>query len=143
MIQLDRNDTKPLFKQIKEKTKELIIKGALGENEKIPSVREAAAYLAINPNTIQKAYKELENEGYLYCVKGKGYFVSSVTKLVKENRIAELKKELEKIFSELSCLGAEKESISKIINKYFKEDAQWLRLRMFPKAFRALNHLTN
>ena len=124
MIQLDRNDTKPLFKQIKEKTKELIIKGALGENEKIPSVREAAAYLAINPNTIQKAYKELENEGYLYCIKGKGYFVSSVTKLVKENRIAELKKELKKIFSELSCLGEEKETINKLLNKYFKEDAQ-------------------
>ena len=124
MIQLDINDTKPLFKQIKEKTKELIIKGAIGENEKIPSVREAAAFLAINPNTIQKAYKELENEGYLHCIKGKGYFVASVTKLVKENRIAELKTELEKIFSELSCLGAEKENVQKILNKYFKEDAQ-------------------
>ena len=65
MIQLDFGDHRPLYEQICEKIKELIISGVLVENDKIPSVREMAAILAINPNTIQKAYKELENEGYI------------------------------------------------------------------------------
>ena len=93
------------------------------ENEKIPSVRESASFLAINPNTIQKAYKELENEGYIYSVRGKGYFVSSVNNFAKEKRIEELKFQLEKTISELKCLGAEKENIAESINTIFKEDA--------------------
>lgn len=124
MIQLDAKDTRPLFEQIKEKTKELVVKGVLIENQKIPSVRESAAFLAINPNTIQKAYKELENEGYLYSVRGRGYFVSSVTGLVKEKRIYELTCRLEETLSELSCMGAESKKILDITKKYFKEDGQ-------------------
>jgi len=123
MIQLDSRDTRPLFEQIKEKTKELIVKGVFGENEKIPSVRENAAFLAINPNTIQKAYKELENEGFIYSVRGKGYFVSSVSNFVREKRIYELNCQLEEIMYELKCLGLEKERIIETANNVFKEDA--------------------
>ena len=124
MIQLDTRDTRPLFEQIKEKTKELIIKEVFTENEKIPSVRESASFLAINPNTIQKAYKELENEGYIYSIRGKGYFVSSVNNSAKEKRIEELKLQLAKTVSELKCLGEEKENIAESINTIFKEDAE-------------------
>ena len=76
MLHLDYGDHRPLYEQIKEKLKELIIGGILQEHDKIPSVRELAANLAINPNTIQKAYKDLENEGYIYSQKAKGSFVS-------------------------------------------------------------------
>ena len=124
MIQLDTRDTRPLFEQIKEKTKELIIKEIFTENEKIPSVRETASFLAINPNTIQKAYKELENEGYIYSVRGKGYFVSSVNSFAREKRAEELKIQLEKSIAELKCLGATKENIYEITDKIFKEDAE-------------------
>ena len=71
MFQLDFGDHRPLYEQIRDKIKEMIIEGLLDENEKLPSVREMASSLAINPNTIQKAYRELENEGYIYSVKAK------------------------------------------------------------------------
>ncbi len=122
MIQLDLHDTRPLYEQIKEKTKDLIIKGILSENQKIPSVREAASYLAINPNTIQKAYKELENEGYLYSIRSKGYFVSSVDKVLKDKKISDLNKKLDETLNELICLKADKKQVVSIIKKYYKED---------------------
>ena len=122
MIQLDLHDTRPLYEQIKEKTKDLIIKGILSENQKIPSVREAASYLAINPNTKQKAYKELENEGYLYSIRSKGYFVSSVDKVLKDKKISDLNKKLDETLNELICLKADKKQVVSIIKKYYKED---------------------
>ncbi len=74
MIQLDFSDRRPLYEQIKEKFKELIFTGAMKEQDKIPSVRELASILAINPNTIQRAYKELEEEGVYLLPAGKGQF---------------------------------------------------------------------
>ena len=79
MFQLDFKDRRPIYEQIKEKMKFLIIGGAMKEGEKISSVRELAVSMAINPNTIQKAYKELESEGYIYSVTAKGYFVTPRT----------------------------------------------------------------
>ena len=75
MLHLDFRDRRPLYEQIKEKLKALIISGVLKEDEKIPSVRELAGMLTINPNTIQKAYKDLESEGYIYSQKARGSFV--------------------------------------------------------------------
>ena len=76
MINLDYKNGSPLYEQIKEKLKFLIIRGVLSPDEKVPSVRDLAQSLTINPNTIQKAYKDLETEGYLYSVRGKGNFIS-------------------------------------------------------------------
>lgn len=79
MIHLDHGDRRPLYEQIKEKLKELIISGAVKEGEKIPSVRELANILAINPNTIQHALKALEEEGFIYSQRAKGSFVAPVS----------------------------------------------------------------
>ena len=79
MIHLDHGDRRPLYEQIKEKFKELIMSGAVKEGEKIPSVRELANMLAINPNTIQHAYKELEDEGFIYSQRARGSFVAPVS----------------------------------------------------------------
>ena len=76
MFQLNPKDHSPLYQQIKEQLKNMIISGALKSNEKIPSVRELAQMLTINPNTIQKAYKELEQEGFIYSIRAKGSFVT-------------------------------------------------------------------
>lgn len=76
MLTLNYRDAKPIYIQIKEGLKRLMISGALESDEKLPSVRELAGSLAINPNTIQRAYRELEAEGYLYSMPGKGTFVS-------------------------------------------------------------------
>ena len=66
MIQLNYRDSKPIYEQIKDGFRKLIITNSLSANEKLPSVRELASGLAINPNTIQKAYRDLESEGYTY-----------------------------------------------------------------------------
>ncbi len=74
MISLNYRDSRPIYEQIKDGLRKLIVTGGLGPDEKLPSVRALAAQLAINPNTIQRAYNELEGEGYIYSVPGKGSF---------------------------------------------------------------------
>lgn len=118
MINLNPTDSRPLYEQITEKIKDIIIGGYLKENDKIPSVRELAAQLSINPNTIQKAYKELEADGYIFAKPAKGYFV----KLPDTNttRIPALENKLKDIVNELNYLGATKDELIKIINEYYK-----------------------
>lgn len=91
MIQINYRDSRPFYQQIKDNIRHLVISKALKTNEKLPSVRELASKLAINPNTIQRAYRELENEGYIYTVSGKGSFVSEVIDEAKERRADLLK----------------------------------------------------
>lgn len=81
MISIDYQDGRPIYEQIVERYKNLIVRGALEADEQMPSVRSLAMELSINPNTIQKAYGELERQGYIYTVKGRGCFVSSNTGL--------------------------------------------------------------
>ena len=76
MISLNYRDSRPIYEQIEDGLRKLIVTGALGADEKLPSVRALAAQLAINPNTIQRAYAELEREGFIYTVKGRGNFVA-------------------------------------------------------------------
>ena len=78
MISLNYRDARPIYKQIEDGYKGLMISGALAAGEKMPSVRELATQLAINPNTIQRAYRELEAGGYIYTVSGRGTFVAEV-----------------------------------------------------------------
>ncbi len=73
---IDYQDSRPIYEQISEKYKILILKGVLEPDEKMPSVRQLAMDLSTNPNTVQRAYSELERQGFLYSVKGKGNFVS-------------------------------------------------------------------
>lgn len=122
MLHLDYGDHRPLYEQIKEKLKELIIGGILQEHDKIPSVRELAANLAINPNTIQKAYKDLENEGYIYSQKAKGSFVSPRENATDTIDIYAIEEALVSSAKELKFLGKSKEDIISIIEKVYKED---------------------
>ena len=75
MIHLDYRDTRPIYSQITEGFREQILSGVLQPGDKLPSVRELAGSLTINPNTIQRAYRELEGEGWIATVPGKGCFV--------------------------------------------------------------------
>ena len=104
MVQLDYRDAKPIYEQIKQGLRRLVVSHAILENEKLPSVRELASSLAINPNTIQRAYKELEAEGYIYSAAGKGSFAApaSETTNMKKN---ELLSALDKTLVELFDLG--------------------------------------
>lgn len=121
-MQLDYTDHKPIYQQIKDQTRELILNNAIGEHQQLPSVRELASQLTINPNTIQRAYKELEYEGYIYSVKAKGYFVAPLRKDLQLSRKNENIKALEGAVKELAYLGTEKQEIIEIIEKIYKED---------------------
>ena len=122
MIQLDIGDHRPIYEQICSKFKELIINGVLRQGDKIPSVRDLASSLAINPNTIQKAYKELENEGYIYSQKAKGNFVSPKTETADGTKSDELIKTIVPTIRELRFLGIDKESLNELINEIYKEE---------------------
>lgn len=86
-------DRRPIYEQIVEKMSDLMIRGILVENSPLPSVRNMAAELSINPNTVQRAYIELEREGYIYSVKGKGSFVSPLGD-IREQKNKELLDEI-------------------------------------------------
>lgn len=121
MIHLDLGDHRPLYEQISEKIKELIISGVLIENDKIPSVREMAAILAINPNTIQKAYKELENEGYIYSQKARGNFVSP-RDVGDTTKTDELMESIKPQLRELRFLGISKNELKNLIDYIYEEE---------------------
>jgi len=82
MIPIDLMDARPIYEQVTERFKMLILRGIIKADEKIPSVRNLAVDLSINPNTIQRAYAELEKQGYIYTVKGKGNFAVDASKLL-------------------------------------------------------------
>ena len=77
MISIDPRDSRPLYEQVVDGFKKLIVAGVMAPDDKLPSVRQLASQLAINPNTIQRAYRELEAQGFVYSAAGKGSFVSS------------------------------------------------------------------
>ena len=104
MIQLNYRDTRPFYQQIKDNVRQLVVSGALKKDEKLPSVRDMAASLAINRNTIQRAYRELESEGYIYTLSGKGTFVAEVDHS-NQFRQQELLPQFDKIVSELLYLS--------------------------------------
>ena len=92
MFQLDYGDSRPLYEQIRDKLRELTLRGLLPPHQQLPSVRDLAAMLTVNPNTIQKAYRELELEGYIYSVRGKGNFVAEKNPDLLASQALELQK---------------------------------------------------
>ena len=90
MIYLDYRDARPIHQQVRDGLRQLIVAGAITPGEKLPSVRSLASQLAINPNTIQRAYEELEAEGYTYTLAGKGSFAAPVSDVNEKRREAVL-----------------------------------------------------
>lgn len=110
MIVLDYRDSRPLYQQVKDSLRRMMLTGLLELGEKLPSVRSLATQLAINPNTIQRAYAELEAEGYIYSVAGRGSFVSAGDG-EHLRRIAELTGRLVPLLEELKSLGYTREQL--------------------------------
>ena len=104
MLSLNYRDSRPIYEQVRDGLRRLIITGAIPPGDKLPSVRAMAAQLAINPNTIQRAYEALEAEGYVYSVPGKGSFAAPNTG-VDEGRKHELLQTFDQTAGELLFLG--------------------------------------
>ena len=119
MVQLNYRDSKPIYEQIKEGLRRLVLTGAVLKDENLPSVRELAGELAINPNTIQRAYRELEAEGYIYTISGKGSFAAEQAD-VNVRRNEELLKEFDEIVRELLYLAEDKEALIRRIEELAK-----------------------
>lgn len=110
MLQLNYRDAKPIYEQIKDGIRKLLLSKAIEPDEKLPSVRELASSLAINPNTISRAYRELESEGYVYSKQGKGTFASSPV-FINQTRKQELLVTFDDVVSELFVLSVTKEEL--------------------------------
>ncbi len=119
MIQLNYRDSKPIYEQIKDGLKRLIITGAIAPDEKMPSVRELASQLAINPNTIAKAIRELEQEGYIYTITGRGSFAAD-RKDISAGRNDQLLKKFDEIVKELLFLNENKDDLKQRIEALAK-----------------------
>lgn len=120
MIVIDYSDKHPIYEQIVERFRKLILSGALGSNERLPSVRAMAIELSINPNTIQRAYTELERRGYIYSVKGKGSFVcNDVNTIVSEKE--KMLSHLEELLNSYKEIGIEENEIEKSVMKVYRK----------------------
>ncbi|MBE5883447.1 MAG: GntR family transcriptional regulator [Lachnospiraceae bacterium] len=94
MILIDYKDRRPIYEQVVERFQQMILCGALQPGDAMPSVRSLAMELSLNPNTIQRAYQELERSGYIYSMQGKGSFVSDT-----QDAVASRRKEIMEEFS--------------------------------------------
>lgn len=121
MIKLDYKDSRSLHEQIEDGFKTLIINKVLATDEQLPSVRELSISLTVNPNTVQKAYKQLEADGFIYSIKGRGNFVAPVSHTKDSAKIEELYENLESTVKALMYLGESIESIDNIINNIKEE----------------------
>lgn len=104
MILIDYKDTRPIYEQIVDKLKILILSGAMEPESKLPSVRQMAVELSLNPNTVQRAYAELERTGFIYTIKGRGNFVCENHRLLDEKR-TELKNKCRDLLVEAQAVG--------------------------------------
>lgn len=117
MFELDMRSGRPIYEQLVYQFKRLIIEGVMDVDEKLPSVRDLAGQLTVNPNTIQKAYRELEAEGYIYSVKGRGSFVQQREEESDTGKIREMKETMIPLLREAFYLGMTREELEEMIRE--------------------------
>ncbi len=121
MIRPDYKSGKSLHEHIEDEMKRLIISGAMKPDEQLPSVRELSVSMTVNPNTVQRAYKQLEQDGFIYSIKGKGNFVSTLSKTESEKRSEELKAAISEAVRELAFLGEDKDAVKALVDTIYRE----------------------
>lgn len=120
MIVLDYRDKRPIYEQVVEKLEHLIVCGALEANTKMPSVRSLALDLSVNPNTIQRAYAQLEQDGYLYTVIGRGNYVTSEQEW-KSGKLEQTRQELTAALTKAREIGITREDITTLLSTVYPE----------------------
>lgn len=122
MFQLDLKSRKSIYEQVVDNVKEMIITGVLPSETRLPSVREMSKTLTVNPNTVQKAYRELEHQGYIYTVAGLGCFVTvREEQEIDKKRVEQIMEELVSLIRELMFLGVSPGEIRKKIDEIYAE----------------------
>ena len=120
MILINHKDRRPIYEQIIERFEQLILCGALETNAPMPSVRSLAMELSLNPNTIQRAYQELERAGYIYTIKGKGSFVSETSENADKKR-QEVKKEMREGIEKALFAGISAQELRQMLEECIEE----------------------
>ena len=120
MIFIDYKSRKPIYEQLVDNIKSLIVSGVLQRDDQLPSVRQLAQELAINPNTIQKAYTELELQGVIYSLKGRGSFVGSSLQELRSVQQKELLGQLAALSAELYRLAVPQEEACAVIQQTYQ-----------------------
>ena len=121
MIAINYRDPRPIYEQIRTELRQLMLTGALPPGSRLPSVRELAGQLAINPNTIQRAYRELEAEGYILSVAGKGSFVAQLDQLAAQQR-KQAVEDFRTAAQRLRALGVREEELAALLSQEEKTD---------------------
>ena len=121
MIVLDYQDRRPLYEQVTEKFRTLIYQGVLPADSRIPSVRQLAMELSINPNSILRAYRMLEQEGLIYPEKGKGNFVADTQKIQEESK-ENFRQEFLELGRKGNHTGVEEEELIALVQRGYKEE---------------------
>ncbi len=122
MIDIDPRSSTPIYEQIIIKIKELILKGIIEPGEKLPSVRELSAMLTTNPNTVSKAYAELERQKIIETVRGRGTFVAfQYEPKIQEDRLIIIKEEFKKIILETKYMGITRKQLFSMMNEFYDE----------------------
>lgn len=122
MFQLDLKSRKSIYEQVMDNLKELIMTGTLAAGDKLPSVRELSKQITVNPNTVQKAYRELERQGYIYTTSGVGTFVADHTQITADPRdLAAARQALDEAFRQLLYLGLTHEEAKEIAMTIIEE----------------------
>ena len=120
MILLDYRDKRPIYEQVVEKLERLIASGGLEPLTKMPSVRSLAVELAVNPNTVQRAYAQLEQDGYLYTVSGRGSFVTAESEW-KKNLQEKVLAQWREATKEARDSGLKEEELQRQLHQLYKE----------------------
>jgi len=124
MFDIDLRSRDPIYQQLVDKFKQLIMNQILEPDEKLPSVRQLAEELTVNPNTIQKAYRQLEQENFIYSVKGRGSFVQALESHVASERVDEIRMDLEPLVKEALFLGVEETTLIEWIQSVTKKQKE-------------------
>ena len=122
MITIDYKDRRPIYEQIVSSIEDLAVRGVLEPDGQLPSVRQLAVELSINPNTIQRAYSQLEKTGVIYSVKGKGNFVAADPKRLREEKMEQILQEMEKLLRQALALGVGRERMENWLHSLLEKE---------------------
>ena len=122
MITIDYKDRRPIYEQIVSSIEDLAVRGVLEPDSQLPSVRQLAVELSINPNTIQRVYSQLEKTGVIYSVKGKGNFVAADPKRLREEKMEQILQEMEKLLRQALALGVGRERMENWLHSLLEKE---------------------
>lgn len=123
MIRIDYRDGRPIYEQVVDQVESLALRGALSSGSQLPSVRQLAVELSINPNTIQRAYAELERRGVIYAAKGRGNFISDDMAVLRTRRLDEIGAQIGTLAEQARVLGADEAQLQSWIVRKGEDQA--------------------